>query len=153
MTFHSAPHPAGAAEIRPDMRFREAADVYLDSRTFVSPNGECRTIGGRYIRSTTLKNYVGYLRSLGLFFGQMLLKEIRLDHIRQYQEARLSGAAPFVRPRRPGATPSACPTKPQHVNQELCLLRAILRRAKVWDATLADYYEELQEVESELPAH
>ena len=40
-----AHHPAGAAEIRPDMRFREAADVYLNSRTFTSPNGEYRAFG------------------------------------------------------------------------------------------------------------
>jgi hypothetical protein len=102
MTFRSAPHPAGAVEIKPEMRFREAADVYLNSRTFVSPNGEYRTIGGRYIRGTTMKNYVGYLRSLALFFSEMRLTEIRLDHLRKYQQVRLTGAAPFIRPRRPG---------------------------------------------------
>ncbi len=151
MMFKSAYHPAGAAEIRPEMRFREAAAAYMGSRTFVTPEGEYRTFNGRYIRATTVKNYRSYVRSLSLFFGELRLEEIRLDHLRKYQQARLAGAAPFIRPRRPGQPAAPCPTKAQHVNQELCLLRAMLRRAKVWDGSLGDYYEELQEVESELP--
>jgi hypothetical protein len=102
------------------MRFREASDVYMGSRTFVTQNGEHRTFNGRYIRATTVKNYRSYLRSLALFFSEMRLSEIRLDHLRKYQRARLAGEAPFIRARRPHQAPSPCPTKPQHVNQELC---------------------------------
>ena len=44
MSFQPAPHTAGAAEIRPYMRFREAAEAYMGSRTFTAPNGELRTL-------------------------------------------------------------------------------------------------------------
>jgi integrase len=159
----SAVYPGSVSEIRPDMLFREAGEVYIQSRMLVGTQGMVR--GPQYIRATTLTGYRNSVRSLGLFFGEMRLSDIRLDHIRKYQRVRVLGEAPFVRYRRPqdakpriidgiespakGKTP--CPTKPQHVNQELCLLRTIMRRALVWDRTFDDYYEELEDAPNEMP--
>lgn len=128
--------------ISPEMLFPKAAEFYLNTRTLQ---------GGRYIEKTTEKNYRNYMRSLGLFFGNLQLNKIHLGHIRQYQTARLAGAEPFIRPRRPGQLPGPCPTKPQHVNQELCMLRAVMRRAEAWGAELEENYEELIEQMSEIP--
>jgi integrase len=165
MTTHIefTPHPSESTEIRPDMLFREAGEVYIRSRMLLGAENMVR--GPHYVRPTTLYNYRQNVKSLGLFFGGMRLSDIRLDHIRKYQQVRGLGEAPFVRYRRPqdakprvvkgveipakGETP--CPTKPQHVNQELGVLRTIMRRALVWDRTLDDYYEELEDAPNEIP--
>jgi integrase len=144
-------HSAGTSEIRPDMLFPVAAETYLKSRRVVDAGSGLRYRGPRYVRATTLTNYERYVTSLSLFFGKMRLDEIRLDHIRQYQLARATGAAPFIRRRRPHEEPAPCPTKPAHVNQELGLLGTIMRRALVWNATFTDYYEELSEDISDVP--
>jgi integrase len=124
------------------MLFPAAATAYLNMRTMQ---------GGRYIERNTEKNYRNYARSLGLFFGGLPLYKIHLGHIRQYQQARVTGSSPFIRSRRPHEAPAPCSTKPQHVNQELCMLRAIMRRAEAWTAELEENYEELIEQESEIP--
>jgi integrase len=166
-TFHNTEwSPAGKSEIRPDMLFREAGEVYIQSRMLIGTEGMVRSVRGpHYVRPTTLYNYRQNVRSLGLFFGEMRLSDIRLDHIKKYQRVRSLGEAPFVRYRRPqDAKPrivkgieipakgeAPCPTKPQHVNQELCLLRTIMRRALLWDQTSDDYYEELEGAPNEMP--
>ena len=151
-TFHNTERsPAGTSEIRPDMLFPVAAEAYLTSRRVVDAGSGLRYKGPRYVRSTTLTNYERHVKSLSLFFGKVRLAEIRLDHIRQYQLARATGAAPFIRRRRPHEEPAPCPTKPAHVNQELTLLRSIMRRALVWNTTFTDYYEELSEDASDVP--
>jgi integrase len=144
-------HSAGTSEIRPDMLFPVAAETYLKSRRVLDAGSGLRYSGPRYVRSATLTNYEQHVTSLSLFFGKMRLAEIRLDHIRQYQLARATGAAPFIRRRRPHEEPAPCPTKAAHVNQELTLLRTIMRRGQLWDAVFADYYEELREDISDVP--
>lgn len=141
------------------MSFSEAADLYIQLRTLPSRRG-------RYIRQATETSYRQYLKSLGLFFGQMALADIKWYHLKAYQDTRLAGVDMFVRYRRPqDAKPrklkdgsvlppkgkQPCPTKPAHVNQELCLLNSILRRAGAWTGELEENYEELDEEYPENP--
>ena len=77
----------GKIEIKPDMTFREASERWLSS--LVSR------------RDTTSDSYQQYVRALELFFANMTLRDIRLDHITAYQKARFAGAEPFIRYRRP----------------------------------------------------
>ena len=112
----------------------------------------------RFIKPSTIIHYERCIRSLNLFFGPMVLRKIHLGHIPEYQEARLEGRAPFIRYRRPrdanptmrfgveipakGKTP--CPVKPGQVNQEIGVLTAILRRARVWTKEMEDFFEQVQ---------
>lgn len=144
--------------ISPDMLFSTAADLYIELRTLP-------TTRGSYIRKTTEINYRRHIASLKLFFSEMTLSDIKWWNLKAYQVARLEGREPFIRFRRPqdakphmvrgieippkGKTP--CPTKPAHVNQELCLLNSILRRAGAWNAELEENYEELEEGYPEIP--
>jgi hypothetical protein len=48
----SAVYPGSVSEIRPDMLFREAGEVYIQSRMLVGTQGMVR--GPQYIRATTL---------------------------------------------------------------------------------------------------
>ncbi len=145
-----------------DLPFCDAAALWLESRT-LSPLARGR---GRLIRPTTEQSYRRYLASLGLVFGQMRLDQVHLGYLREYQEARLAGAAPwFVRYRRPqdarprrfrdgsqlpakGKTP--CPVQAKKVNQEISILKMILRRAGCWTEEMDEYYEELAVDDGEL---
>lgn len=162
----SRPWQAVSAEspITPEMSFSEAAAIWLKSRGFdaTAPNGRRIT---RYVKPNTENSDKQYIVSLGLFFGEMRLSDIRLDHLRKYQNARVAGDPPFIRLRRPhdgkakvinGTTvppkgPTPCPCKPQKVNQEMNQLIRILKRAKLWSEENRDLFEHLMEEESEMP--
>ncbi len=135
---HFSPVP-----IDPDMTLAEAAEVYL----------QLRTSGGqaRYIKRTTEHSYRQYITTLKLFFGNTKLKDITWLRMKAYQQARVDGAPPFIRRRRPFEEPGPCPAKPAKANQELQLLRLLKMRAQCWTQTDATYYERLQEPESDLP--
>jgi integrase len=144
--------------LSPEMLFSDAADLYIDLRTLPTKKG-------RYLSKNAETNYRRYIASLKLFFALMKLCDIKWWHLKAYQVARLEGHEPFIRFRRPqDAKPrmvngaeipakgkTSCPTKPGHVNQELCLLCSVLRRAGAWTAELEENYEELEEGWPEIP--
>ncbi|MFT4112379.1 tyrosine-type recombinase/integrase [Silvibacterium sp.] len=157
---HEWLQPGRKLAIEPGMKFEEAADLWIESRTLGNRNHH----GAGFIRKNTEESYRQYLESLKLFFTGVRLVDIRLDHIRGYQLARVAGSAPFIRYRRPqdalsrkvgdqvtppkGKTP--CPAKPKKVNQEIMALILILKRAKLWGEDQQAYYEPLLEEQSDV---
>jgi site-specific recombinase XerD len=149
-------------KISPACTFSEAAQRWLESRSINSLSG---SLTARYIRINTENSYLSYIKSLELFFGDMPLQNIHIGVIKAYQNARLEGAEPFIRFRRPqdakprkvggvllppkGKTP--CPAKPKKVNQEINTLQQIMKRAGCWTEELIDLYEPLLEEEGEIP--
>lgn len=144
------------------LKFSVAAQLWLESRTFRAVPG---AISARYIRATTEQSYRAYIASLNLFFADLPLEKIHLGHLRQYQEARVAGAPPFIRFRRPqDAKPrklpdgtvlpakgkQPCPASAKKANQELSVLKMILRRAACWTEEMDEYYERFHEDESEI---
>lgn len=132
----------------PELPFSEAAALYLSLREVDARPGASHA---QYIRGTTLRSYRQYARSLNLFFGAIPLREIHLGHWRSYQALRAAGEPPFVRRRRPHEEPGPCPAKARQINQELALLRVILRRALCWTAEMEHYAEDLREDGAEVP--
>jgi len=128
----------------------DAANLWLQSRT---PEPSAKAASARYIRDTTKKSYYAYVDSLNLFFGNLPLNQIHLGHIRQYQEARVTGAPPFIRKRRPNKNvrPGPCPAQPKKVNQELGVLKRIMSRAVCWTQELDEYYEPFREEVADVP--
>src|SRR3954471_17616515 len=92
------------AKITPELSFAEASALWLDSRSMIPGS-----IAGRFIKENTEKSYRAYIDSLNLFFANLRLEKIHLGHLRQYQEARLTGAPPFIRKRRPNKNVNAAP--------------------------------------------
>jgi integrase len=139
----------GGLSITAGMQFAQAADLWMQSRTIETKPGMRIA---RYIRPTTEVSYRQYVATLKLFFGRLRLCDIRLDHIANYQAARVQGAAPFIRKRRPQDKEAGpCPAKAKKANQELTVLKMILRRAKLWGEEQDLYYQPLQEDEPEIP--
>lgn len=145
--------------ITAEMFFTEAARIWLDFCTLPAPTEDMVAL---YITENTEVSYRQYCESLALFFGEMRLDKIDIGNLRGYQRARLAGAEPFIRYRRPqdakdkvigkmripavGKTP--CPVKAKKVNQELAMLRRILIHADTWGA-LEKQYRPLKEEDSE----
>lgn len=150
LPFRSLPDLTRNTDIAPGMIFREAGRRWLDSKSIKSHAG---FVTARYIRKNTEESYAQYIRTLELFFGNMPLAKIHLGHFAAYQQARLEGAEPFIRYRRPqdakprngeppkGKTP--CPAKPKKVNQELGLLSQIMHSANCWTAKMKELYRPL----------
>lgn len=156
------PSPAFSPDVvdrlTPSLPFETAAKMFLAMRSI-------GVASARYVRKNTAKGYQRHTSSLLLFFGQKQLGEIHWHHMREYQEARLSGAPPFLRYRRPqdakerklgdtviqakGKTP--CPCKPAQVNQELQFLKRLKKLAACWTSEDQRYFCELQEDESDVP--
>ncbi len=135
--------------VTPEMTFSEAAELWLRLRTPVAPDG--RRLNG-YIRENTERDYERKLRAVSLFFGKVRLCDVRLDHLTTYQRARLEGAPPFIRKRRPhDKEPRPCPAKPKQINQELGLLTRILKNVHLWGEAQSRLYEELKEGIPEIP--
>lgn len=137
------------ARISPDLPFKVAAALWLDSRSFRLPTA----ISARYIRESTEKSYAAYVRSLDLFFGELRLDKIHLGHLRLYQEARVTGAPPFTRKRRPNKNVEVapCPASPKKANQELSILKMILRRGGCWNQELDEFYQPFEQRPAEVP--
>ena len=136
-------------KIVPSLTFREAADIWLESR---NPEESARAKGARYIEDNTRKSYQANIDSLNLFFANLTIEKIHIGHLRQYQEARFTGAPPFIRKRRPNknVAPGPCKAKPKKINQELGLFKRILKRGNCWTQELDQYYESLSEDEPEM---
>lgn len=137
-------------KITPQLSFADASALWLESRSL---DPALKAVSARFIRQTTEKSYRQYVDSLDLFFGNLRLEEIHLGHIRQYQEARVTGAPPFIRKRRPNKNVVAgpCPASPKKVNQELGTLQRIMRRAGLWSQELEEYYEPFREEINDVP--
>lgn len=145
-----------------DLLFEAAAERFIELRTIDQTPG---AITARYVRENTSKAYERQRGSLDLFFHGMRLGDIAWFHMRSYQQARIAGAAPFIRYRRPQDKkprriggmvlppkgPTASPVKAAQVNQELALLKRLKRLAGCWSIDDDRYYQELQEEESEVP--
>lgn len=145
--------------ITAEMFFTEAKEAWLATCTLTP----AAAVAGRYIKETTETSYRQYCESLALFFGDMPLGKIHCGNLREFQRARLSGAEPFVRYRRPqdakprvvkGTTlppkgKAPCPAKPKKVNQELAVLRRIMIQGSAWTPELETQYRPLLEEESE----
>lgn len=122
--------------------FLNAASAWLDQCTSPSNPG---TVSGRYIKENTEVSYRQYCESLALFFATMPLGTIRPENMRGYQRARLAGADPFIRRRRPHEEPAPSPVKAKKVNQELAILRRIMIEGGAWTEELARQYRRLLE--------
>lgn len=126
--------------------FTEAATVWMNFCTLPSNVG---TVSGRYIKGNTEVSYRQYCDSLELFFGRMPIGKIHHGNIREYQRARLSGEEPFIRRRRPHEPPAPSPVKPKKVNQELSILRRIMREGNVWTSELENAYKRMKLIEED----
>jgi integrase len=132
-----------------DLTFSAAAKIFLELKDLDSIPG---ALPSRYVRENTVKGYKRHIASLNLFFEHAELGKIHLGNLRAYQAARFHGAQPFIRKRRPHDKEARpCPCKPAQINQELCFLRSLMKRAKCWSDELKEYYEEIPEAESEVP--
>jgi integrase len=139
------PHHFGRLGISADMLFPDAAAAYMAIR---APE----QTSARYIRKTTEISYRQYIGTLQLFFGKMRMCDIRSSHLREYQSARVAGAEPFVRKRRPqDKEATSCPAKAKKINQELGLLKHLMNRAGAWSNELEELYQPLLDDEEELP--
>lgn len=137
-----------SGKLTKDMTFREASKLWLEARMKM-PDGPKTA---RYILPRTGESYEEYRRSLCLFFGSLRLEKIHIGHIRCYQDLRAGGEAPFVRLRRPHEKiPRPLAVTAKKVNQELSMLRQILKRAYCWTAELKELYEPLMEERGGIP--
>ena len=151
------------SQIKPETPFSKAADLWLGSLSSADESGKTTF---RRVRKKTEGSYKGNIVTLKLFFGDMKLADVRLNHITQYENLRVAGNEPFIRYRRPqdakprvgpngeklppiGKTP--CPAQPKQVNQEIGVLRRILKAARVWGEEQDQCYQPLLVEESDLP--
>jgi len=100
-------HTASIAQ-RP---FKEAALSWLETRR-------------PYLARTTLRDYQVYVRTLSLYFGELLINEITADQIRAYQRMRLGRAQASI------------------INHECSLVQQMRKRLGTWHL-LADDYQPL----------
>lgn len=134
--------------ISPDLVFADAAELYMKMRSVEATHG---AVTARYIKFNTEHSYLQYITSLNLFFGKTKLRDIHWYTIKAYQEARVAGAEPFIRKRRPFEEPGPCKAKASKANQEVRLLKRVMRRANAWTGEDEEFFEELQEDENEIP--
>jgi integrase len=131
------------------MSFDQAASIWIESLAGKEADG---IVAIRRIRKNTENSYRKYIGALNLFFGTMRLCDIRLKHIHDYETLRRTGEGPFFRKRRPNtsAEPSRCPAGPKKVNQEVSVLKRILRAAKLWGDEQEAQYQPLIVEESDV---
>jgi integrase len=75
----------------------------------------------RYIKPSTTKSYAGALKVLRLFFGDILLRDITIAHIRQYQDERRKKAGAYL------------------LNGEMSVVQQVLKEARLWKNLEEDY--------------
>lgn len=74
-------------EIASELPVPEAAKLWIESREFISD----RPSRSRFVSDRSLQDFGEYKKALSRFFGQLVLKEVHLGHLRQYQEDRSNG--------------------------------------------------------------
>lgn len=102
-----------------DKKFSEAYPVWLEQKRI-------------YNRESTINCYQDYLSRLNKFFGPIVLKDIHIGHIQEYQ--RIYRAA----------------YHPASVNHDINTLSQILRKAGLW-AAISEYYRPLPLPETDPP--
>lgn len=129
------------------MPFAEAAPLWLHSREFQGTNPRCR-----FLKARTLRDLEQYLRALARFFGELPLREIHSGHLISYQQLRAEGAlGPSAAERARWHLPDeARPVGPNKINQELGVLRLVLKKAGCWTAELEERYTPFAYEESDV---
>src|ERR1700678_121676 len=76
----------------------------------------------QYIQPNTLKGYRNSIRLLTASLGELLLKDVSIDHIRAYQAQRSNRAGSYL------------------INSELSVLQMILKHAGQW-SRIKEFYK------------
>lgn len=129
------------ATIAPEMTFKEAAQLWIDSQTF---EGNART---HYVKPRTIKDFYQYQRALLRMFGALRVAEIHVGHVREYQRLRSLGELGNPEFEKKGKREVG----PHRINQEVDMLRRILKRAHAWLPEHEELYQPLQVEESDVP--
>lgn len=129
--------------LSPSMRFTEAAASFLGSRTTLHQNKRIR-----YVAPRTLKGYAEDMGMLLQFFGELRLDQIHAGHLRSYQEARATGDG-FTR--RIGDRAVHTEAGAGVINDEMGLLKRMMKLADAWTPQLNANYMRLQEVDADIP--
>lgn len=138
----------GLKVITAEMCFTEAARIWLANFELPFADTTTATVA-RYVKATTLISYRQYCESLALFFGGMPLGKIHHGNVREFQRARMTGAEPFIRRRRPHESPMSSPVRAKKVNQEFGVLRRIMLDGGAWPIEMERACKRLVEEESE----
>jgi integrase len=148
--------------ITPETPFSEAADLWLGS---IAGTIDIGLGTRRRVRENTEQGYRGNVRTLKLFFRDMPLRNIDLFLINRYEAARVAGAEPFVRFRRPqdakerrlpdgtvvpAKGKTSCPAQPKKTNQEVIVLKHILRIGGAWSEAQDELHKPLPEEEPDI---
>lgn len=88
--------------------FKEAALSWLETRR-------------PYLACTTFRDYQVYIRTLSLYFGELLINEITADQIRAYQRIRMSSCTGSI------------------INHECSLIQQMRKRLGTWHLIETDY--------------
>jgi integrase len=76
---------------------------------------------GRYIKPSTAKSYACALKVLRPFFGEVVLRDITIAHMRRYQDERRKKAGAYL------------------LNGEMSVVQQILKEARLWKHIEEDY--------------
>jgi integrase len=115
---------SGNAETFAKLRFREAAELWLDSQK-------------QTLRKRTAVGYDYHIRALNVSFGNLRLEDIYIGHVIAHQEARSQNEG--------GRWTK--PAKASCINHEIVVLMQVMKRAQLWRTRIGDEYRPL-----ELPA-
>lgn len=129
------------ATITPRMSFQEASQLWIDSQTFEGNNRS------HYVKPRTIKDFHQYRRSLIRMFGSLTLAEIHIGHLREYQRLRSLGELGNPEFEEKGKREVG----PHRINQEMDMLRRVLKRAHAWTPEHEEIYQPLQVQESDVP--
>lgn len=119
------------ATIAPQSNFQEAAQLWIDSRTFGDGHQRHKYVGAR-----TLDGLKDHVKMLNRFFSSLPLQDIHVGHLCQYQRQRADGTIGN--------------SGPNNINKETAVMIRILKRAHLWTPEMAECFEPLQREESEI---
>ncbi len=111
-TSNSSQHSVQACPLDASLRLGEAAPIWLDRHK-------------RYIKPNTMRGYACTLRMLSKHLGGVLLSDMQIGHVREYQEARLKSCGPY------------------QINSEVIVLQMILKEAGQWKR-ISEFYKPLR---------
>ena len=112
------PQPVSRVGIQPRQTFIEAFPLWLDSRAKIDER--------------TRQDYIRYGRSIARVFGDVPLRDIHAEMLREYQKNRAAGDRRYFKE----------PAGPVVINKEIGTLLQVRRRANIED-NLEDIYEPL----------
>lgn len=119
-----------------EMKFTEAAEIWLSLRSFPSESQR-----SRFISKRTLSDLKQYVSSLSQLFGSIPLNKIHIGNIREYQRMRATGQL----------SPKSREVGPNKINQEMNTLVRIMKQAGCWEPSLESIYMPLQTQETDVP--